>query len=96
MARLTALEQELSDLEERVLAIGNEVASGDIRKKTELAQVESKLKQLEATGVDDIYTGDLDSGKQTAKAVKKDMLRRFEILFHKIDDIFAEIKKRES
>ena len=48
---------------------------------------------METTGVDDVYTGDLESGKQMAKAAKKDMLRRFEVLFEKIDAIFAEIKK---
>lgn len=93
LVRLATLDQELSGFEERVLAISAQVAAGDASSKSELAQIESKLKQMETTGVDDVYTGDLESGKQMAKAAKKDMLRRFEVLFEKIDAIFAEIKK---
>eukprot|EP00930_Biecheleria_cincta_P029263 TRINITY_DN20367_c0_g1_i3.p1 TRINITY_DN20367_c0_g1~~TRINITY_DN20367_c0_g1_i3.p1 ORF type:complete len:253 (-),score=67.96 TRINITY_DN20367_c0_g1_i3:19-777(-) len=62
--------------------------------KTELALLESKAKQLEGSGIDDIYTGDLQSGKQAAKDSKKDMLKRLETLFGRIDDTFANLKSR--
>merc|ERR1712060_622959 len=61
--------------------------------RTELALLESQAKQLEVKGVDDVYTGELHSGKQEAKDQKKDMLRRLEVLFTSFEQVFALIPK---
>jgi len=60
--------------------------------KTELASLEARLHRLEATGVDNVYTGDLHSGRDDAKCMKKAMLARFEALFDTLEKAFSRIK----
>merc|ERR1719291_1503834 len=80
VSKLADTDEELSAIEDRVKEIHGIVSNYPplSQLKTELALLESKAKQLEATGVDDVYTGDLSSGKQVARATKKDMLKRLE------------------
>lgn len=63
--------------------------------KNALSQLESKAKRLETKGVDDIYTGELKSGRQLAKDTKKDMLHRLENLFATMEDAFRIIKAKQ-
>eukprot|EP00929_Paragymnodinium_shiwhaense_P112304 TRINITY_DN80565_c0_g1_i1.p1 TRINITY_DN80565_c0_g1~~TRINITY_DN80565_c0_g1_i1.p1 ORF type:complete len:133 (+),score=50.64 TRINITY_DN80565_c0_g1_i1:91-489(+) len=103
LGSLASTEQQLESIESRVAEIDKLVCaavrggSGDAAQlselKTELAQLESSAKQLETKGVDDVYTGELNSGKAEAKASKKDMLHRLEGLFSRCEEIFALIKK---
>merc|ERR1719440_962049 len=60
--------------------------------KSELSQLEAKSKQLEAKGIDDVYTGELQSGRHLAKHAKRDMLMRLELLFGKVEAVFSLIK----
>eukprot|EP00929_Paragymnodinium_shiwhaense_P120696 TRINITY_DN9271_c0_g1_i1.p1 TRINITY_DN9271_c0_g1~~TRINITY_DN9271_c0_g1_i1.p1 ORF type:complete len:153 (-),score=34.30 TRINITY_DN9271_c0_g1_i1:197-655(-) len=95
LGSLANAEQHLESIEDRVADIDELVYDHLVQLKelkTELAQLESSAKQLE-TGVDDVYTGELHSGRAEAKLTKKDMLKRLEGLFSKCDEIFASIKK---
>jgi len=60
--------------------------------KTELTRLETKAKSLETKGVDDVYTGELRSGKKIAKDAKKDMLCRFEQVFGRFEEAFATMR----
>mmetsp|Transcript_45632 Transcript_45632/g.80249 ORF Transcript_45632/g.80249 Transcript_45632/m.80249 type:complete len:206 (+) Transcript_45632:58-675(+) len=97
--KLQKTNEDLTQMETRINEIADLVGTSQVDAlgalKSELAQLESKAKQLEGTGVDDIYTGDLHSGKDSAKDLKRNMLRRFEALYEKVDTIFAEIKKAQ-
>lgn len=83
--------EELTQIEQRVAAISAMLspASEICSLKSELSQLETRAKRLETKGIDDVYTGELHSGKQMAKDAKKDMLVRFEKLFGQIDKVFA-------
>mmetsp|Transcript_58556 Transcript_58556/g.162032 ORF Transcript_58556/g.162032 Transcript_58556/m.162032 type:complete len:122 (-) Transcript_58556:224-589(-) len=97
LGMLINTDAELSGIEERVKEIASLIdkPGADVSLfKIELAQLESSAKQLEAKGVDDVYTGELKSGKQMAKASKRDMLQRLEALFSQTDAMFAKIKAR--
>ena len=93
-ARLAAIEARLDEIASAMKTSGTEREAGLF--KTELALLEAQSKQLEAAGVDNIYTSDLGSGKQVAKAAKKDMLQRFEVVFSRIDQLFADVKATEA
>jgi len=96
LCALDSTNEQLSCIENRVEAISAILCHADRNEihqvKSELAQLETKAKQLETKGVDDVYTGELHSGKQVAKDTKKDMLARFEKLFAKLDEAFAACK----
>jgi hypothetical protein len=91
---------ELTEIERRVEDIASllvDASSSDVcQMKAELSQIEAKAKQLETIGIDDIYTGDLRSGKQMAKDTKKDMLARFELVFAKLEACFCTIHAKLS
>mmetsp|Transcript_66971 Transcript_66971/g.143218 ORF Transcript_66971/g.143218 Transcript_66971/m.143218 type:complete len:250 (-) Transcript_66971:48-797(-) len=55
--------------------------------KTQLAQLEARAKQLEGR-VDDVHVSELNSGREQARVLKKDQLRRLEHLFEQVDGIF--------
>eukprot|EP00812_Abedinium_dasypus_P016104 NODE_9799_length_328_cov_6.923077.p3 GENE.NODE_9799_length_328_cov_6.923077~~NODE_9799_length_328_cov_6.923077.p3 ORF type:complete len:64 (-),score=23.14 NODE_9799_length_328_cov_6.923077:119-310(-) len=61
----------------------------------ETAALESEAKQLEGKGVDDVYTGELVSGRQDAKDTKRDMLKRFEMLFENVECIFRTLPAKK-
>jgi len=98
MSRLDRTDRDLAVIEVRVGEIVALIESSTPRSlvtfRTELAQLESKAKQLEVKGVDDVYTSELQSGKELAKQTKKDMLRRLDILFSKLEATFAQIKAK--
>eukprot|EP00927_Polykrikos_kofoidii_P045966 TRINITY_DN40125_c0_g1_i1.p1 TRINITY_DN40125_c0_g1~~TRINITY_DN40125_c0_g1_i1.p1 ORF type:complete len:539 (-),score=83.35 TRINITY_DN40125_c0_g1_i1:116-1507(-) len=64
--------------------------------RASLAQVEAEAHKLESRGVDNIYTGELDSGKTEAKQLKKSLLARLERLFESVEGIFQRLKTAES
>jgi chromosome segregation ATPase len=90
--RLKQIEDRVAELDMFVRRLGPH-SSGLSKAKTELAQLEADAHKLESTGVDNIYTSELESGKASAKETKKDQLRRLEALFNRIDDIFHTIAK---
>jgi hypothetical protein len=98
LRELDHTKDELVEIERRVENIASLLAhasSSDASQlKAELSQIEAKAKQLESLGIDDIYTGDLRSGKQMAKDTKKEMLARFEFVFEKIDTCFRAIQAK--
>eukprot|EP00448_Togula_jolla_P000161 CAMPEP_0170608022 /NCGR_PEP_ID=MMETSP0224-20130122/21365_1 /TAXON_ID=285029 /ORGANISM="Togula jolla, Strain CCCM 725" /LENGTH=144 /DNA_ID=CAMNT_0010933225 /DNA_START=21 /DNA_END=455 /DNA_ORIENTATION=+ len=100
MEQLQGTDAQLGSIEARVQEISAEVfqAQGNADclgpLKVELAMLESQAKQLETVGVDDVYTGELNTGKVLAKTTKKEMLARLEVLFEKCDKTFAAIKSK--
>eukprot|EP00435_Cladocopium_sp_Y103_P001584 s2547_g1.t1 len=60
--------------------------------RTELAQLEAEAHKLECQGVDNVYTGDLDSGKAEAKDLKKALLARLETVLERIEETFRRLK----
>mmetsp|Transcript_2693 Transcript_2693/g.7994 ORF Transcript_2693/g.7994 Transcript_2693/m.7994 type:complete len:125 (-) Transcript_2693:71-445(-) len=98
LGKLSTSEEQLAKIEARVAGIAGLVPGAGPAElgllKAELAQLETEAKQLETKGVDDVYTGELSSGKQIAKDSKKDMLNRLELLFTKTDEVFATIKAK--
>ncbi|CAE8612348.1 unnamed protein product [Polarella glacialis] len=94
LERLAVLERDVQHLENRVkdlsLASQTEAAPGPL--KTELALLEAKANLLECKGIDNIYTGELNSGKAEAKEVKKALLERLEKLFNLVEEVFARLK----
>lgn len=93
IGKLSATNAELQQMEARVEQLAAAMQACICAKelgtlKTHLAQLESRAKQLETTGVDDVYTGDLHSGQLLAKQAKKDMLRRFDALFVRVEYVF--------
>lgn len=95
---LDSTDEELSRIETRVKVIASLLPdvhpSSIFPLKAELAQLETEAKKLETKGIDDIYTGDLTSGKHIAKDAKKAMLLRFEQLFGTVEQIFADMQAK--
>eukprot|EP00747_Dinoflagellata_sp_TGD_P209872 gnl/TRDRNA2_/TRDRNA2_83246_c0_seq1.p1 gnl/TRDRNA2_/TRDRNA2_83246_c0~~gnl/TRDRNA2_/TRDRNA2_83246_c0_seq1.p1 ORF type:complete len:314 (-),score=59.34 gnl/TRDRNA2_/TRDRNA2_83246_c0_seq1:127-930(-) len=60
---------------------------------SELAQLEAKLDRLQCNGVDSIETFELVSGKEQARALRKELTKRAEQLHDKMDALFKEIKE---
>ncbi|KAF4697598.1 hypothetical protein FOZ60_004494 [Perkinsus olseni] len=56
-----------------------------------LAQVEARLDKLQFKGIDEIETGNLHSGKETAKHARKELVRRAEMLSQRIESIFRHL-----
>mmetsp|Transcript_60932 Transcript_60932/g.145205 ORF Transcript_60932/g.145205 Transcript_60932/m.145205 type:complete len:214 (-) Transcript_60932:41-682(-) len=100
LGKLAETEIALATIESRLKSISSSMptlTAADVSSvRKELAEMEAQAKKLEGVGVDDVYTGELESGKQAAKATKKDMLNRFEEAFTTMDRLFAELKKREA
>lgn len=93
---LTSTEDELTQIENRTAeiaaALRTACSHSIVGLKAELSQLEAKAKQLETKGIDDVYTSELNSGKQLAKDAKKDMLARFGRLFAEMDETFAAMR----
>lgn len=99
---LSHLDGRLSQIEVRVAELGETLRSGSLsgpegfgKMKTELALLEAEAHRLESNGVDNVYTGELTSGKVPAKETKKSQLQRLETLFEQIEEIFSAIPKNE-
>lgn len=95
---LDTTNEELSCLETKVEHISSMLSNAgqsDICSlKSELAQLETRAKQLETKVIDDVYTGELQTGRQLAKDAKKDMLSRLERLFEKLDATFLAMRAK--
>lgn len=92
--RLKQIEDRVAELDTFVRELGPHASSGSLAKpKSELAQLEADAHKLESTGVDNIYTSELESGKASAKETKKEQLRRLEVLFDRIDGVFGLMPK---
>mmetsp|Transcript_55739 Transcript_55739/g.104889 ORF Transcript_55739/g.104889 Transcript_55739/m.104889 type:complete len:425 (+) Transcript_55739:88-1362(+) len=91
--QLLQIEQSVADI---TLALQGRVGLEQaMHLKSDLSQLEAKAKRLETKGIDDVYTGELNSGRQLAKDTKKDMLRRLEELFVIMEDAFRNIKAKQ-
>jgi len=99
LSQLFEIDHRLSHIERRVATLDRLVrggvapAEGLGKLKTELALLEAEAHKLESNGVDNVYTGELVSGKMPAKETKKDQLQRLESLFAQIDEVFASLPK---
>ncbi|EER07491.1 hypothetical protein Pmar_PMAR020655 [Perkinsus marinus ATCC 50983] len=54
-----------------------------------------QLDKLQFNGIDSVETVDLHSGKEPAKAARKELVRQAEKLSARIDKIFKQIKEAE-
>lgn len=63
--------------------------------RDELAQLEATLDKLQCKGVDSIDTFELDSGKDVAKSMRKELTARAEKIHDRMDEIFKEIKQAQ-
>mmetsp|Transcript_41698 Transcript_41698/g.107971 ORF Transcript_41698/g.107971 Transcript_41698/m.107971 type:complete len:215 (-) Transcript_41698:198-842(-) len=100
-ARLCAVEKRVGELNRQARSLleagrggapGSPTEGGLGKIKTELALLEAEAHQLESSGVDNVYTSELNSGKSTAKERKKGQLGRLEALFEQIDEVFKAIQ----
>jgi hypothetical protein len=88
---------EVASLEEQAEEISRRFDSGELtsgQAVTELAMVEAAANKVECEKVDSIYTGELNSGKDQAKALKKDQNKRLDALAAKFEDLFKKFKSR--
>jgi len=94
-SQVAALESQVADID-AALSAPREVSHEEVSHfKTQLALLEAQAHKLETSGVDGVYTGELESGKADAKAAKRSQLERLEVLFAKIEDIFHVIKQHQ-
>ena len=63
--------------------------------KTELAELEAKLVNLQCHGLDSIYICESNSSKDTAKALRKELIKRVDGIQQKIDDVFKELESNQ-
>jgi len=99
LQELVQLEGKLSTIEERVDELAAQLKAGELtdalgQVKTELAMLESEAHKLESGGVDNVYTSDLTTGKESAKETKRMQLQRLEALFAKFDEVFRTIAQQ--
>lgn len=88
-------DKEVSSLEERAEDINRRFESGQLsagQARTELANVEAAANKVECDKMDSIYTGELNSGKDQAKALKKDQTKRLDSLHTKFEELFKKFK----
>ncbi|KAF4693155.1 hypothetical protein FOZ60_011619 [Perkinsus olseni] len=98
LGHLDQLEAALHDVEREVSETEQDLISGEMsigKAKDDLAQIEARLDKLQFNGIDSVQTVDLHSGKEPAKAARKDLVRQAENLSARIDKIFKQIKEAE-
>ncbi|EER19360.1 60S acidic ribosomal protein p2, putative [Perkinsus marinus ATCC 50983] len=98
LGQLDKLEAALRDVENEVTKIEQDLISGKMslgKGKDVLAQIEARLDKLQFNGIDSVETVDLHSGKEPAKAARKELVREAERLSARIDTIFKQIKAAE-
>ncbi|KAF4725673.1 hypothetical protein FOZ63_029481 [Perkinsus olseni] len=98
LGHLDQLEAALHDVEREVSETEQDLISGEMsvgKAKDDLAQVEARLDKLQFNGIDSVQTVDLHSGKEPAKAARKELVRQAEDLSARIDKIFKQIKEAE-
>lgn len=96
MAQLAGFEQQLTELDRAVGAVEAGLSSHQLmpgQARDHLAQVEAQLDKLQCNGVDSIDTFELQSGKQEARSLRKELTRRGETLHDRIEAIFGCIKE---
>jgi len=98
LGELEKTSQELAQVEMRVAEISESLLDSNgvhaPSVKIELAQLEAQAKKLESKGIDDVYTGSLESGRQMAKDTKKSILSRMEQLYMRIDSAFVMLRRK--
>lgn len=90
---------ELAYIETSVEEIAAQLSSNAVnisQAKSNLGRLETQAKCLETTGVDSVYTSELQTGKVAAKSEKKEQLARLEILFDRFEEIFKQIRDEEA
>mmetsp|Transcript_4963 Transcript_4963/g.5553 ORF Transcript_4963/g.5553 Transcript_4963/m.5553 type:complete len:167 (-) Transcript_4963:92-592(-) len=98
LGHLDQLEAALQQVEREVTDTEQDLISGEIsigKAKDVLAQIEARLDKLQFNGIDSVETVHLHSGKEPAKAARKELVRQAEDLSVRIDKIFKQIKEAE-
>jgi len=91
--RMQYAEAKVASLEQGVLAVQADWRAGRLQlidARTQLAQLETQMKAVECKDIDDVQTGDLQSGKALVKGMRKDQLVRLERLFVAVEGLFKE------
>mmetsp|Transcript_16846 Transcript_16846/g.58787 ORF Transcript_16846/g.58787 Transcript_16846/m.58787 type:complete len:264 (-) Transcript_16846:76-867(-) len=92
--RMQYAEAKVASLEQGVLAVQADWRAGRLQlidARTQLAQLETQMKAVECKDIDDVQTGDLQSGKALVKGMRKDQLVRLERLFVAVEGLFKEL-----
>jgi len=66
------------------------------KSRTELALLEAEAHKLETAGIDNVYTSELVTGQTSAKASKKEQLRRLEALLAQTEQVFQALDVRHA
>jgi len=96
MEQLLEFEQQFAEIERNVQAIEGALGSQDIapgQARDHLAQLEARLNKLQCDGVDSIDTFELKTGKDQARALRKVLTRRAELMHNHMEGIFQRIKE---
>jgi len=78
---LSAYERQIEDIEQGL--VSNSLSVG--KAKTDLGQLHGNVFKLLSNQVDAVQTGELNSGKDIARAERKDLTRRAEALLDRVE-----------
>lgn len=95
VSQLETFERQFDDIERQMRDIVASWRAGHVapgKARTDLAQLEAKLDKIQCNGVDSIETYELTSGKDTAKALRKELTKRAELIHERMDQVFQELK----
>jgi len=97
LGQLVDFEREFNEIDRGTQEIQEALLRGETsagQAKTDLALLEANLDKLQCKGVDSIETMDLHSGKERARALRKELTKRAEGMHERMDALFKEIKRR--
>jgi hypothetical protein len=95
LGKLSDFEMKFNEIDASITRIAEALHNGEFtpgRARDDLAQLEACLDKLQFNGVDCIDTYELESGKEQARSLRKELTRRAEELHERMEVIFKEIK----
>lgn len=98
VARLAKTDVNVGSLESHVTTVEKQWRHGQIQTseaRSQLAAIEAQMKRIETAEIDDVQTGDLHSGKDHARSMKKAQLKSLEVLFERVEGVFNELRQSE-
>lgn len=98
MEKLADFRRQFDEIEASMHHIAGSVHLSDTslgKARDELAQLEATLDKLQCKGVDSIDTFELDTGKDLAKSMRKELTNRAEKIHDRMDEIFKDIKRAQ-
>lgn len=96
LGRLGEFEDQFVEIDATIQSIHKAFHSGEMppgRARDDLAQLEALLDKLQFNGVDCIDTFELESGKDQARALRKELTKKADGLHERMEVLFKEIKE---